>query len=760
MMASSQVEIATSSPFGCAAVHNHRDPCFQNNLNNSRHIDFADLWVHRPQWQSTTTANINKCNHSNDDRSIDYKDKWARAREMVFSVDHRSANSKGGGSSDSSKQSEEVSNSGGVSSLVQKWRGFEAKCSSRNSNTAGTTMFQDNAGDEPSAAPATNEDDPFGDWESDRTAFSAPTSSDASEMERLRVADIIRKLTEDRFSDVGCDSPPRVRTSSSDQSEQRCHSPVVCSPRIRGRQAYNDLLMQMGRDRQKELEGLVGRKPVSKFSHRGRIQALLRFRFLRRGIEAREDRHSNNTSHKAVRPVVMHIRERVDSSAQNGSVHSASCRKEMIDSTPTHNQQGNENQVNEDTNSKSLSNIHNIQDSQDSITSTEHDVNHSSHIVNEDIQHNVDLLHSYEHLHHETSSPLSTFMRQETIWENSNHSLADSAESSRNFHNTEINFGETTKSLPSIEISVHDKNEEATDHQVTENIYDLTGYCAQSQSYHKGESVSDQDFVESDMYWVNDGSNPEVGWEELQQEEGSNKEWIDEVSRPRSDWEDLRQARYQEMLDPFLDNEEIRSLLGRIIRQKKKTHERLPEQEQTVVSEQGEGGDEEDEQDGGEDFGDYIDEYEEAESSVGQQYNESDDSTDQITSSSPSSWPQNQGHELSDYSYHVATPSTQQSSNYYSQDNGPNSSYSAPPAIEMDLIYDLRGHMEQLHQEMSDLKKSIKCCMDMQIKLQNSIKKEVAIALRHSDVGTCAPASSVLMSCSGAAGSVQYAKLQ
>lgn len=50
----------------------------------------------------------------------------------------------------------------------------------------------------------------------------------------------------------------------------------------------------------------------------------------------------------------------------------------------------------------------------------------------------------------------------------------------------------------------------------------------------------------------------------------------------------------------------------------------------------------------------------------------------------------------------------------------------------MELMCDLRGHMEQLHQEMSELRKAIKCCMDMQMKLQRSIKKEVAVALNHS----------------------------
>lgn len=48
-----------------------------------------------------------------------------------------------------------------------------------------------------------------------------------------------------------------------------------------------------------------------------------------------------------------------------------------------------------------------------------------------------------------------------------------------------------------------------------------------------------------------------------------------------------------------------------------------------------------------------------------------------------------------------------------------------PMVKEMELIYDLRGHMEQLYQEMSELRKSIKCCMDMQLMLQQSIRHEV-----------------------------------
>lgn len=41
----------------------------------------------------------------------------------------------------------------------------------------------------------------------------------------------------------------------------------------------------------------------------------------------------------------------------------------------------------------------------------------------------------------------------------------------------------------------------------------------------------------------------------------------------------------------------------------------------------------------------------------------------------------------------------------------------------MEIIYNMRGHMEQLYQEMSELRKSIKSCMDMQMQMQLQEKK-------------------------------------
>lgn len=87
------------------------------------------------------------------------------------------------------------------------------------------------------------------------------------------------------------------------------------------------------------------------------------------------------------------------------------------------------------------------------------------------------------------------------------------------------------------------------------------------------------DWEENDWSWITDFSRTHSsGWDQLQfdfqhqedlqkrvcevsQEEVS-QDWINDVSRPRSEWEDLRQARYQEMLDPYFNND-LQQLLQR-----------------------------------------------------------------------------------------------------------------------------------------------------------------------------------------------------
>ncbi|XP_073135949.1 uncharacterized protein [Henckelia pumila] len=692
--ASSQLDmISSSSPFG-RCIPNH--PFVASCIGAADTSDYTDLWVHHPPRQASsdtkTSHNSNGNDHErgynkNNDHGGRRGDKWARAREMVFSCE----DSNGKSPTISRASSVEIPCLVGVSSLVQKWRCFEvdAKCSSRRNPNSIVV---------PAPAPSvSNEDDSIGDWESDRTAVSGPPSSrgrdsDATENERLRVADIIKKLTDDRIT---CDSLPHVRTSL-DQSEQRCFSPVINSPRmIRGRQAFQDLFLQMERDRNNELRGLEACKAVSKYSHRGRIQALLRVRFLRRGLEAKEGRQANGAPadpKRLTQPAIFQIRERF-----NSSVHS--CR-EVADATsvtenaPTSNQEEIENTKEEVICSKSVRIVgkDSIMDKESSTTSKEYSFDHGSHEARENVQENSPQLFGAEH------PPLPDKGSSGSGCEESNHGF-----------------------------DLAMKPEEATQLQVAEDNYnELLGDSAYSQ----GEDCGSPHLAGSEV------SHPEVGWEEVK-----NTDWIFEVSRPRGDWEDLRKARYQEMLDPFSKNEDIRSLLQRgtvssflssglreqidqvmlsrsqgqptLTRNQTQEEEQLPlekardKDSEVVISEEVEAEDEvEDVQDEERDeFGGYYDEDEETESSVGQQYNDYLDTT----STPPPSWPQHGGHD--DH----------------------NSSSAIHSANEMDLLYDLKGHMDQLHQEISELRRSIKCCMSMQMMLQRSIKQEVAITSSHPD---------------------------
>ncbi|KAM5587003.1 hypothetical protein ABKV19_005776 [Rosa sericea] len=186
--------------------------------------------------------------------------------------------------------------------------------------------------------------------DSDRIAVNS-RNLDSKEKEKVRVVDIIRRLTaqgpssslseenandhDQQFSSAHgspCRDIPREllrdRCSGVDQAEHRGLSQVISSPRIRGRQAFADLLMQMERDRHRELDTLVNRKTVSKFPQRGRtrIQSLLRLRLLQRGVAfAGVDvpplpPKASRVNKPAQGSSIMHLREKFRTSAEQGSV--------------------------------------------------------------------------------------------------------------------------------------------------------------------------------------------------------------------------------------------------------------------------------------------------------------------------------------------------------------------------------------------------------------------------------------------------------
>ncbi|KAJ4843029.1 hypothetical protein Tsubulata_005878 [Turnera subulata] len=139
------------------------------------------------------------------------------------------------------------------------------------------------------------------------TTRSAPASvhfrnPGGGEKEKVRIVDIIRRLTcdgnkQEQQQQGSGDCPFRdLRYPTAlDQSELRTLPFVVNSPKIRGRQAFHDMLQQMEQERLREVESLGDRQSVTKFNHRGRLQSMLRLRFLQRGqaIQEKQRRHSS-----------------------------------------------------------------------------------------------------------------------------------------------------------------------------------------------------------------------------------------------------------------------------------------------------------------------------------------------------------------------------------------------------------------------------------------------------------------------------------
>ncbi|XP_068323350.1 uncharacterized protein [Pyrus communis] len=192
-------------------------------------------------------------------------------------------------------------------------------------------------------------EDSFEDTHSEESTTSDALSNlDARERERerekVRVADIIRRLkmtaqcplsSSDDNDQQSCTnaSPSRERDCErlfgSDQTEQlhKGFSQVISSPRmIRGRQAFADLLMHLERDRHKELDTLVDRRAVSRFSHKGRIQSMLRLKLLQRrmAVAVGQDVPCRKPATSQVNKVphgsaIMHLRERFSTGVEQAS---------------------------------------------------------------------------------------------------------------------------------------------------------------------------------------------------------------------------------------------------------------------------------------------------------------------------------------------------------------------------------------------------------------------------------------------------------
>ncbi|KAL0542541.1 hypothetical protein IC582_017607 [Cucumis melo] len=741
-MASSQVEFSSSSsPFGCVLRdHNRRrEPSvtathvarFRNNLKTLVMDRLNDCITITPNQNTNpvlTNFPVTKTNHDTSTKRSDDSQQHASTNDPQTQTTSTPAPP----IPETSPNKNQTSKLG-ASSLVQIWEkrlnvsssniGLNANA---NANTAVCSTKQETEAEQEQEQACSVEagdfederydagpgsDDGFADWHSSRTSSSSPPSStqsqssDAGERERVRVVDIIRRLTltaakpphsswvEDHNDQPNESSSLHPTLIPKDQVEPKCLSHILCSPRIRGRQAFADLLLQIERDRQRELDVLVERRAVSKFPQRGRIQSLLRLKILKRGMALEDEQKrpqfviTPRENHRSF--TIMHLRERFSGVGENGA---KSPRGEMLNDN-------DDDKTQPDTNA----NTH----------TPPHVINTNEKDKDNDNQQVVGI-----HSNNTDNDQIIGGFKEEQI---------EKQEQKPDQELEPEQGGEVDP--PSLEGIWQDGSKLNSDSHDSMN-----GWEAEYQS-EAGEESYGADYV------------------------GTSYDWFADISRPRSYWEDRRQSWYQQMLDSNSANDEIRQLIQRktvsnflssdfrermdklmVTRLERQTQQ---EEEYNEVKED----DDVDEElwcfsEGHTQpkSSDNEEEDDDERSLITAQYHEASDYLDQSASplqlASPSilsSWSYDMG-EDSNRGTSISSPQPllPQFSSNNNQHRPSLVSASHNPSIEMELIYDLRGHMEQLYREMSELRKSIKCCMDMQLMLQHSIKRSHEVGGRKS----------------------------
>ncbi|KAK1432582.1 hypothetical protein QVD17_09479 [Tagetes erecta] len=192
--------------------------------------------------------------------------------------------------------------------------------------------------------------------------------------------------------------------------------------------------------------------------------------------------------------------------------------------------------------------------------------------------------------------------------------------------------------------------------------------------------------------WISECSQTQSDWDDDDDESYSyNYNWISEIARPRSDWECMRQKRYQEMLHHSY-NQDIQQLLQRKSVSGFLSSDQRNALDQLMMSR-----------------------------TQGVSRTESrkeDEFIDQTACSSPPT--QSSVLEQSSENHHQHQH--QHHPHSYLQNNNNNNRQSSVinhSSVEMGLIYDLRVYVEQIHQEVMELRKAVTSCVNMQVKNQH-----------------------------------------
>ncbi|KAE8712903.1 hypothetical protein F3Y22_tig00110221pilonHSYRG00046 [Hibiscus syriacus] len=278
-MAFSQLEIVSSSPFGCVLRdHNRKERCRDNNVKSVFDKNFNDL----------VRDHINGC--------ISLSSPQGPQNRHV----HKAKNNNPPASTIPSRPP----------SVLDRWVTWKSQDvalsnTNRHVNEAAETFLDPSQSYSNTALPNTPMPSP-----------SCSRTLGARETERVRIVDIIKKLKNGEHEHS---NKEHKHCSTSDQAERRCFSMVRNTPLLRGRQAVHDLLKQIERDKKRELDSLVQHHAVSKFSQRGRLQLMLRLRSLQRCRTIQDSCRPQLPAGQLNRPPQesMHLREKFRAGAES-----------------------------------------------------------------------------------------------------------------------------------------------------------------------------------------------------------------------------------------------------------------------------------------------------------------------------------------------------------------------------------------------------------------------------------------------------------
>ncbi|GLJ39203.1 hypothetical protein SUGI_0799440 [Cryptomeria japonica] len=480
------------------------------------------------------------------------------------------------------------------------------------------------------------------------------------------------------------------------------------APRLRGRQAIIDLLVRIVRERQRELERLLEHRAVSHFSHRNRIQSLLRGRFLRGRALSEEQRSSTAAGELGqlrLRGTVSGLREGFRTGLNNTG------GQDVNDSNVSENQQSNGSTIHE-------SNV--LRGTEITQNESHSDVQESNQAANR-----VDQRRDIEEIQNGNSLVSSMGWQEAVIQhEDGDWQRAVSEEDSRNTQENNLEGRQREMQEYVSEGGYEDWQEGAT--QGVEMAWDgilddVDRHWQRSGSDMDGDWRRDASH-DANGDWQEDPSpDINVDWQGSASQELV-RDWQDQSQGASRSWEEIPTARgvsdFQSLEEATAYNMELRELLSRRSVSTVLASEFRERMDQLILSYL---------QNQGRppiawDLQEQEQEPEEQED-VGQ--NESPfDIRDGPVFISPPPPPPPPPHQL--WRHEIRRQSRSRSSLQH-------------PEMEWEAINDLRSEIARLQQGMSDLQHMVETCMDMQLELQRSVRQEVSAALNRSNGGQDLP---------------------